>query len=196
MRRDEEIIHVKTKAVNELGNRMVSAWGAISQQAGRVISPGAPSGTPPTLVPLLPQSPWRAHKIVADTTRLASVLLIPLLSYRLTALKRKDMSTCLLWMSPWPYISARPWLSDGRQGRAIRPEPHLHSLDAATRRLDKRLRRCTLWLCPRSSRPSCSPVRKPVWMQLHSAIWGAGQTWLYAPPKPPLKPSGVRYPAW
>ncbi len=31
---------------------MVSAWGAISQQAGWVVSPGAPSRPPPTLVPL------------------------------------------------------------------------------------------------------------------------------------------------
>ncbi len=30
----------------------------------------------------------------------------------------------------------------------------------------------------------CSPVRKPVWMQLHSGTWGAWQTWLYAPTKP------------
>ncbi len=44
---------------------MVSACGAISQQAGRVVSPGSPSGPRPTLIPLLPRSPWRAHKIVA-----------------------------------------------------------------------------------------------------------------------------------
>ncbi len=78
-------------------------------------------------------------------------------SHQLTVLKRKDTSTCLLWMSPWPQISALPWLSDGRQGWAIRPsraEPHLHSLDVPTWRLDKRLRRYTLWLCSRSSRPS------------------------------------------
>ncbi len=36
-------------------------------------------------------------------------------------LKRKDTSARPLWMSPWPRISARPRLSDGRQGRAIRP---------------------------------------------------------------------------
>ncbi len=44
----------------------------------------------------------------------------------------------------------------------------LHSLDTPTRRLDKWLRRCTLWLCSRSSRPRCSPARRPVSMQLHS----------------------------
>ncbi len=57
----------------------------------------------------------------------------------------------------------------GTPGRAIHPsrvEPHLHLLDTPTRRLDKQLQRCTLWLCSRSSRPICSPVRKPVWMQL------------------------------
>ncbi len=150
----------------------------------------------------LPSSPksttsWRNRG--APPTRLASVLLLPLLSHLLTALKKKDTSTCLLWMSLWPHISARPRLSDGRRGRAIRPsraEPHLHSLDAPTRRLDKRLKRYTLWLCSRSSRPRCSQVRKPIWMQLHSGTWGVRQTWLYAPPKPPLRPSGIWCPAW
>ncbi len=109
-------------------------------------------------------------------TRLAYVLLLLLLSHLLTVLKRKDTSTCLLWMSLWPEISARPRLSDGRWGQAIRPsraEPHLHSLDTPTQRLDKQLRHYTLWLCSRSSRPRCSPVRKPVWRQLHSGTWGA-----------------------
>ncbi len=60
-----------------------------------------------------------------------------------------------------PHISARPQLSDGRQGRAMRPscaEPHLHSLDAPTRRLGKRLQRFTRWLCSREaeSRPASS----------------------------------------
>ncbi len=77
-----------------------------------------------------------------------------------------------------------------------RAEPHLHSLDAPTRRLDKRLQRFTRWLCSRSSRPRCSPMRKPVWIQPLSGTWGARQTWLYRPPKPPPKPSGVRCPAW
>ncbi len=104
-------------------------------------------------------------------TYLASALLPPLPSHQLTALKRKDMSACPHWMSLCPCIPARQRLSDGRRGRATRPsraEPRLHSLDAPTRRLDKRPLHCTLWLCSRSSRPRCSPVRRPVWMQLHS----------------------------
>ncbi len=104
-------------------------------------------------------------------TLLASVLLLQLLSHLLTALKKKEMSTCLFWMSLWLHISACPQLSNERRGRAIWPscaEPHLHSLEAPTRQLDKQLQRCTLWVCSRSSRPRCSPVRKPVWMQLHS----------------------------
>ncbi len=131
--------------------------------------------------------------------RLASVLLLQLLSHLLIVLKKKDTSTCLLWISLWPHISARPQLSDGRRGRAIHPsraEPNRHSLDTPTRRLDKRLQRWTPWLCSRSSRPICSPVRKPVWMLLHSGTWGAWQTWLYAPPKPLSRPLGVRCPAW
>ncbi len=107
----------------------------------------------------------------APHTRLASVRLLPLLSHLFTVLKRKDTSDCPLWMSLWLRISAHPRLSDETRGQAIRPsrsKPHLHSLDAPTRRLDKLIQRCTLWLCIRSSRPRCSPVKKPVWMQLHS----------------------------
>ncbi len=44
-----------------------------------------------------------------------------LLSHRLTALNKKDTSTCLLWMSLWPHISARPQLPNGRRRRAICP---------------------------------------------------------------------------
>ncbi len=107
----------------------------------------------------------------APPTRLASVLLPPLPSPPLTALKRRDTSTCPLWMSPCPRISARPRLSDGRLGRVICPsraELLLHSLDAPTRQLDKRFRRCTLWVCSISSRPRCSSVRRQVLMQLNS----------------------------
>ncbi len=41
--------------------RVVFAWGAISQQAGWVVSPRVPSSPLPMLVPLLPRSPRRAH---------------------------------------------------------------------------------------------------------------------------------------
>ncbi len=43
---------------------IVSACGTISQQAGRVVSSGVPSGSLLTLNPLLPRSARRAHKIV------------------------------------------------------------------------------------------------------------------------------------
>ncbi len=104
-------------------------------------------------------------------TCLASVLLPPLPSPPLTALKIRNTSACPLWMSPWPRISTCPRLLDGRLGQAIRPshaEPLLHSMDTPTRRLDKQLWLCTLWPCSRCSRPRCSPVKRPVWMQLHS----------------------------
>ncbi len=80
--------------------------------------------------PFFPEVHEELTKSCRTPTRLASVLLLQLLSHPLTTLKKKDTSTCLLWMSLWPHISARPQLSDGRRGRAIRPscaEPHLHS---------------------------------------------------------------------
>ncbi len=155
---------------------------------------------PPTNAPpSSPKSTMSSLNRGAPPTCLASVLLPPQPSLPLTALKRRNTSACPLWMSPWPCISARPRLSYGRRGWAIPPsraEPLQHSLDAPTRRLDKWLWLCTLWLCSRSSRPRCSPVRRPVWMQLHSGTWGAWHTWPYAPPKPPPKPSEGQCPAW
>ncbi len=49
LRADEELIRVMTRAVNELGLE----WSA--QQAGQVVSSGAPSGPPPTLAPFFPE---------------------------------------------------------------------------------------------------------------------------------------------
>ncbi len=76
---------------------------------------------PPTLVPLLPLVHTSSRYYGTPPTHLASVLLLQLLSHRLTALNKKDTSTCLLWMSLWPHISARPQLPNGRRGRAICP---------------------------------------------------------------------------
>ncbi len=85
--------------------------------------------------------------------RLASVLLLQLLSHLLIVLKKKDTSTCLLWISLWTHISAHPQLSDGRRGRAIHPsraEPNRHSLTRLlggwTRGFSAELHGCALGL--------------------------------------------------
>ncbi len=52
-----------TKAVNELGLECSPPWGAISQQAGRVVSPGRHQALPHRSSPFFSESPWRAHKI-------------------------------------------------------------------------------------------------------------------------------------
>ncbi len=104
--------------------------------------------------PYSPKCSTSSQNLGARPIHLASAPLLQPLSHPLTVLKRKDMSICLLWMSPWPHTSARPRLSDGRRGRHIHPsraEPYLHSLDVLTQRLDRRLQRCTRWLCFRSS---------------------------------------------
>jgi len=119
--------------------------------------------------PSSPKSTMSSLNRGTPPTCLASVLLPPLPSPPLTALKIRNTSACPLWMSPWPRISTCPRLLDGRLGQAIHQshaEPLLNSLDTPTRRLDKQL--CTLWPCSRCSRPRCSPVKRPVWMQLHS----------------------------
>ncbi len=74
-------------------------WGAISQQAGRVFSHEALSKPPANL--RHPSSPKfiRGHDIMVRPpliSHLSSVLLLQLLSHPLTALKKKDASTCRL----------------------------------------------------------------------------------------------------
>ncbi len=71
--------------------------------------------------PFLPEMHDELTKSWQAPTRLTSVLLLQLLSPPLTVLKKRDMSTCLLWMSLWLHISARPQLSDVRRGLFIRP---------------------------------------------------------------------------
>ncbi len=109
-----------------------------------------------------PKCTTSSRNLGARPIHLASAPLLQPLSHPLTALKRKDTSICLLWMSPWPHISARPWLSDGRRGRHTHPshaELHLHSLDAPTQQLDRLLQCCTRWLGFRSFKLRCSPTR-------------------------------------
>ncbi len=127
-------------------------------------------------------------------THLTSVFLLPPSSPPLTALKRRETSTWPLWMSPWPHISAHPSLSDGRKGWAIRPsraELRLHSLDTYSAAGQAASALHSLWLCSRSSRPRCLPVRRPVSMQLHSGTWEAQRTWPCAPPMPAPRPRAV-----
>ncbi len=184
-----------TKAVNELGLKWSPPRSHLAAGWTSGFSRGA--NKPPTNAHPLSSPKYTTSSLNRGTppTHLASVLLPPLPSPPLTVLKRRDTSACPLWMSPWLRISACPRLSDGRRGRVIRPsraEPLLHSLDTPTRRLDKRLWRYNLWLSSRSSSLRSSPVRRPVWMQLHSGTWGARQTWPYAPPKPPPRAVNVQ----
>ncbi len=71
--------------------------------------------------PFFPEVHEELTKSCRTPTRLTSVLLLQLLSHPLTALKKKDTSTCLLWMSLWPHISARPQLAIGWKARASHP---------------------------------------------------------------------------
>ncbi len=91
-------------------------WGAISQQAGRVFSHGelSSNASSPKFI--------RAHDIVARPPLVSHPSFCFSCSHICWWRRRKrDMSTCLLWMSLWPHIFACPQLSDGRRGRAICP---------------------------------------------------------------------------
>ncbi len=159
LRADEELFRVTMKAVNELRLEWSPPKEPSRSRLDEWFLPGRHQALRQRSSPFLPKVHESSQNRGAPPTHLASVLLLPLLSHRLMALKRKDTRTCLLWMSLWPHISAHPQLSDGRRGRAIRPscaEPHLHSLDAPTRlpvaqglrRLSRQLSQCQPPLTP------------------------------------------------
>ncbi len=89
--------------------RMVSAWGTISHQAGRVVFTGTIRLSANALTPSSLKFTTSSQNHGARPIRLTSVPLLQSLTHPLTALKKKDTRICLLWMSPWPHISARPW---------------------------------------------------------------------------------------
>ncbi len=93
---DEELICIITKAINELwlkwsplrshlaaGWTSVFSWGAIK-------APRQPSS------PFFPEVHTRSRYYGMPPTHVSSVLLLQLLSHQLTALKKKDTSTCRL----------------------------------------------------------------------------------------------------
>ncbi len=160
-------------------------WGAISQQAGRVFSHRPLSSPPPTLVPLLPRSSYELTVLwhAPHPSRICPSASVALKSVDDTEGKRIWAPASSGWVCGRTSLPPHSYQMEG-EGEAIRPscaEPHLHSLDTLTRRLQ----RFTQWLCSRSSRPRCSPMRKLVWIQPLSGTWGARQTWLYAPPPKP-----------
>ncbi len=165
LRADEELIRVMTKAVNELRLEWSPPEEPSRSRLDEWFLPGHHQALCQRSYPFFPE-------VHDELTKLwhapYSSRIRPSASVALTSIdgdEEKDTSTCLLLISLWPHISARPQLSDGRRGRAIRPsreEPHLHSLDVPARRLDKRLQHFTRWLCSRSSRPRCSPMSRPV----------------------------------
>ncbi len=98
----------------------------------------------------------------------------------------------------WPHPLAVICFTQCQTQSGWKAHPHYDEgcQQARALRLDKRLQRYTLWLCSRSSRTRCSPMRKPVWIQPHSGTRGAWPIWLYPPPKPLPRPLGIQCPAW
>ncbi len=75
------------------------------------------------LPPSYPKFTMSSQNHGARTFCVASAPQLQLLSHPLAALKKKDTSTCLLLMSPWPHVSVCPWLADGSRGRPNPSEP-------------------------------------------------------------------------
>ncbi len=105
VRTDEELVVSMSSGLSGLHLRSHLAAGWMSGFSWGAIKP--PTNARP---PSSPKSMPSSLNCGAPPTCLASVLLPQLSSHQLTVLKRKDASACPLWMSPWPRISAHPWL--------------------------------------------------------------------------------------
>ncbi len=119
-----------TKAVNELGLEWSPPEEPSRSRLEEWFLPGRHQAFRQCSSLFFPEVHDEFTKSWCAPTRLASALLLQVLSNPLMALQIKYTSTYLLWKNMWPHISARPQLSDGRRGRATRPscaEAHLHS---------------------------------------------------------------------
>ncbi len=116
LRADEELIRIMTKAVNELGLEWSLPEEPSRSRLEEWFLLGCNQAFRQRSSPSSPKYRTSSQNRGAAPTRLASVLLLQLLSHPLMALKKKYTSTYLLWMSLWPHISDHPQLSDGRQG--------------------------------------------------------------------------------
>ncbi len=176
-RTDKELVHVMTKAVSELGLEWSPPEVPSHSRLHEWFLPGCHQSPRQRSSPFFPEV---QDKVTKSWRALYSSHIRPSAFSALTSIDSAEEKG-------YKNLSPLDESMDRRRGQAIRPsraEPLLHSLDAPTLQLDKRLRRCTLWLCSRSSRPRCSPVRRPVLMQLHSG------TWPYAPPRPTTQAIG------
>ncbi len=157
--------------------RMVSAWGAISQQVGWVDSPGSHLALSQRSSPFF----LKVHdELTKSWCAPYSSRIGPSASAALTSVDAAEEKG--YWTpAPSGWVHGRTSLPAHGYRMEGEGEPSFQAVQShictrwmhLLRRLDKRLRHCTLWLCSRSSRPRYSPVRKPVWMQLHSGTWGA-----------------------
>ncbi len=92
-----------------LRNHLAAGWTSDFYRGANRLSANA---RPPSSPKCTTSSP----NLGARSIRLASTPLLQPLSHPLTALKSEHKSICLLWMSLWPHISARPRLLDRVSG--------------------------------------------------------------------------------
>ncbi len=154
LKADDEVIRVMTKAVNELGLEPSRS------RLDKCFLPGYHQALRQRSSPFFPKICMTSSRnLGACPIHLASAPLLQPLSLPLMALKRKDTSICLLWMSPWPHISARPWLSDGRRGRHIHPshaELHLDGCASGFSSQDARQWGCRSGFCLTQGPEKCN----------------------------------------
>ncbi len=152
---------------------MVSAEEPSRSRLDECFSWGAIKAPRQRSAPFFPEVHTSSQYYGTPPTRLASVLLLQLLSHPLTVPKKSTLPP--LDESVASHLCP-PTAIGWKAFRPSRAEPHLHLLDAPTGGWTSGFRASHRWLCSRSSRPRCSPMRKPVWIQPLSGTCGARQT--------------------
>ncbi len=144
--------------------------GAISQQTGRVFLTGR-FQAPRQLSFTFYRSSYKLTILwhAPHSSRIHLSASAALTSVDGTEEKRIRAPTSSEYVCGRPSLPAHSYLMEGEGEPYIQAvQSHICTRWMRPTRLGKRLQRCPLWLCSRSSRPRCSPERKSVWMQLYS----------------------------
>ncbi len=137
---------------------------------------------PPTFVTLLPRSSYEVTILwyAPHSCLIRSSASVALTSIDSTQKKGYEHLPPPGWVCGRTLLPAHSYRMEGEGEPSIQAvQSHICTCwTCLLGRLDKRLQHFTRWLCSRSSRLRCSPIRKPVWIQPLSGTWEARQTWL------------------
>ncbi len=151
LRADEELICIMTKAVNELRLKCSPLRSHLAAGWTSVFSLGAIKAPRQRSSPFFPHS---SRIRPSASVALTSVDGVEEKGYEHQPALDESVAAHLC-----------PPTAIGWKARASQPSKPRRATSALAGRAPARLQHFTRWLCSRSSRPRCSAMRKPVWIQ-------------------------------